>query len=103
MSSEDTIVAIATAPGRGGIGVIRISGPAASGIADKVWRGATSAADFESHQLYYGDIVTVAGRSFAGARLDSARLAQDDRETRILDRALVVWMKGPHSYTGYRG
>ena len=33
MSDADTIVAAATAPGRGGIGVVRISGPAAQSIA----------------------------------------------------------------------
>jgi tRNA modification GTPase len=35
-STSDTIVAIATPPGRGGIGVIRISGPDAAAIANKL-------------------------------------------------------------------
>ena len=34
-STDDTIVAIATPPGRGGIGVVRLSGPAAAAIAPR--------------------------------------------------------------------
>lgn len=36
--TQDTIVAVATAPGKGGIGVIRLSGPAAANIAARVLR-----------------------------------------------------------------
>ena len=39
MMSSDTIAAIATAPGRGGIGVVRVSGPAVQTIANALVRG----------------------------------------------------------------
>ena len=82
----ETIAAIATPPGEGGVGIIRISGAEAPAIAAKVWRGKRPVADFESHRLYYGDIVDP-GR-------DGSRTAP------TLDGAMIVWMQAPHSYTG---
>lgn len=55
----DTISAISTALGEGGIGIVRLSGPEALAILQKIFRtpGARSRASFESHRLYYGSIV----------------------------------------------
>jgi len=78
-SHKDTIAAIATPPGQGGIGVVRISGPAAKAVLERIWRGVAKVSAFESHRLYYGPV-------------------GDFRD--IVDRALVAWMKGPQSYTG---
>lgn len=78
-SRQDTIAAIATPPGQGGIGVVRISGPSANTVLKRVWRGKADASGFESHRLYYGPV------GFSGE---------------VVDHALVAWMKGPHSYTG---
>ena len=50
-ASDDTIAAVATAPGRGGVAVIRISGAEAFGVAEKVCRfspGAVSSGVFPS-------------------------------------------------------
>ena len=78
-SYNDTIAAIATPPGQGGIGVVRISGSAAKAVLERVWRGRPEAEVFESHRLYYGPV----------------GLSGD-----VVDRALVAWMRGPKSYTG---
>lgn len=75
-STTDTIVAIATPPGRGGIGVVRLSGPAASRIAC----GLTTQDELAPR---YATLATVVGA---------------DR-TRI-DRAIVTAFPAPHSYTG---
>ncbi len=83
LAAMDTIAAIATPPGEGGVGIIRISGAEAPAIAQRVWRGKRSVADFESHRFYYGEI-----RSPAAS------------EDRCLDNAMIVWMQAPHSYTG---
>ena len=80
MYAEDTIVAIATPPGRGGIGVIRISGHHAGAVATEVFRLQRPTAHPESHRFYLGAIVDADGKS--------------------MDQALAVFMYAPHSYTG---
>lgn len=77
---QDTIAAIATAPGAGGIGIIRISGPEAESILKKVFHPAGKIMDTrpESHRMMYG------------------RLA-DHGET--LDECMAVLMRAPKSYT----
>jgi tRNA modification GTPase len=80
MTYRDTIAAIATPPGIGGVGLIRVSGPAAEGIARLLFRPSPPA-DFLSHHLYHGEIVSPA----TGA---------------VLDDVLIAFLKGPRSYTG---
>lgn len=79
MYEADTIAAIATPPGPGGIGVIRVSGPAAEQIAARSFRR-TGRGPWQSHRLYHGRVVGPDGQP--------------------LDDALAVLMRGPHSYTG---
>lgn len=72
----DTIAAIATAPGRGGIGVIRLSGPKALDIG-KALTGQTS---FTPRLAHYARFV--------------------DSDTSVLDDGLLLFFPGPHSFTG---
>jgi tRNA modification GTPase len=51
---DDTIAAIATAPGAAGLAVVRLSGPAAITVADAVFHGATPLAEAASHSLHHG-------------------------------------------------
>ncbi len=84
MSSEnDTIAAISTPPGAGGIGVIRMSGPGALAILRQIFIPRDQACSFRSHQLYYGHILApgLSGRK------------------RIVDEVLAVFMRGPKTYT----
>ena len=78
----ETIAAIATPLGKGGIGIVRVSGPMAETIAGRLFRAKmkTPAAEMESHRLYFGTLY--------------------DYEGRLLDSALCVLMRAPHSYTG---
>jgi tRNA modification GTPase len=78
--TEDTIAAIATPPGKGAIGVIKISGEASLSILKKIFRPFKPRSEFESHKLYYGFIV-------------------DPREEKVVDEVLVVYMKKPKTYT----
>jgi tRNA modification GTPase len=78
---EDTIAAIATPPGVGGIGIIRISGPKARDIARLLFRSTKKADGFKSHQLYHGDIVS-------------------PETGTIIDEVLISIMEKPHTYTG---
>ena len=77
----DTISAIATAQGEGGIGIIRLSGEQAIAVAEKMFRPASGKAlsDYASHRAVYGRIVDEAGQ--------------------VIDEAMVLMMKAPHSYT----
>ena len=83
MNNKDTIAAIATAPGQGGIGIIRLSGPQAEDILRSVFVPSGKAKEglmsgFESHRMMYGRI-------------------QDGDE--VLDECMTVLMRSPASYT----
>jgi len=73
---EDTIVAISTPPGRGGIGIVRLSGPAARTIAEPLLK---------------------LRRPLAPAQVRFAEVLDSTGET--LDEAVVTWFEKPHSYT----
>ena len=76
---QDTIAAIATAPGNGGIGIIRISGPEAEAVLERDFRPAGNSARIsESHRMVYGKLV-------------------DGTET--VDECMAVLMRAPRSYT----
>lgn len=69
----ETIAAVATPPGEGGIAVIRLSGKDAIAIADAIFSG--NVKSYETHTLHFGNILDI-------------------------DEGLVAVMKGPRSYTG---
>ena len=77
----DTISAIATAQGEGGIGIIRLSGDQAVEIAAKLFQPVSGRklTDYETHRAIYGRII--------------------DEDGRIIDEAIALLMKAPHSYT----
>ena len=75
-TDTDTIVAIATAPGRGGVGVVRLSGPEAITVAQRITRK---------------DQLSPRVASFTKFR---------DANGRVLDSGLVLAFPGPASFTG---
>lgn len=77
--TTDTICAISTPPGRGGIAVARVSGPASIAIANAVWKGA-SLADAKSHTVHLGTITRPDGTA--------------------LDQAVATVFRNPRSFTG---
>jgi tRNA modification GTPase len=79
MYVADTIAAIATPAGIGGIGIIRVSGPLAPRIADAIFQRRRPT-EWESHRLYHGRLVTAEGVP--------------------IDDGLAVLMRAPRSYTG---
>jgi tRNA modification GTPase len=79
-ATSDTIVAIATPPGRGGIGVVRLSGPAARDVARAI---VTRKAPLEPRVATFTTVV-------ANPRPAAA----------ISDHAVVTWFPAPASYTG---
>ncbi len=79
MPSKDTIVALSTPPGRGGIGVIRLSGTRSLEIARRLVQDETF--EPESHRAVLKNL-------------------HDLGSGEILDQALVTYFKAPHSFTG---
>jgi len=79
---DDTIAAIATPPGEGGIGIVRVSGPRALAIADRLFAsGSRAPSHLASHTIRYGKIRDTA----TGERVDDA---------------LLLLFRAPRSYTG---
>ena len=78
----DTIAAVATAPGPGAIGILRLSGPGAVPVAAARFRPADGRPleAHRPHSLVYGDLL--------------------DAEGAVIDRALATFSRAPHSYTG---
>src|SRR5574337_1870183 len=92
---EDTICAIATPAGEGGIGIVRISGPHAVDIAGHVvrLRSKRSLLSVTSHQLHLADIVLRPVSSIdSRSRSKTGPLTEE-----IVDEGLVVYMKAPRS------
>ncbi|MBV9670279.1 MAG: tRNA uridine-5-carboxymethylaminomethyl(34) synthesis GTPase MnmE [Acidobacteriales bacterium] len=76
MTSEDTIVAIATPMGRGGIGVVRLSGAESLRIAEGMLRAARS---LEANRAVFGELM--------------------DKDGERLDEVVATYFRAPHSYT----
>ncbi|WP_348663312.1 tRNA uridine-5-carboxymethylaminomethyl(34) synthesis GTPase MnmE [Chlamydia vaughanii] len=74
---NDTIAAIATPPGEGSIAIVRISGPEAISITDKVFSGPV--ATFASHTAHLGVV---------------------SHQKKRIDQALLLIMRAPRSFTG---
>lgn len=79
MRSAETIVAVATAPGEGAIGIVRLSGPSAEAYLDQLFCGVRPTVKRLSHRLYLGHLRAAAGQ--------------------IIDEVMVVVMRAPHSFT----
>jgi tRNA modification GTPase len=94
---EDTICAVATPAGEGGIGIVRLSGPGALAVAEQIvrLRSRRSLRSAPSHTLHLADILAPDVPSAAGGSLRSHTRYRD----RVIDEGLVVFMKGPRSFT----
>lgn len=79
---EDTIVAVSTPPGEGGLGVVRLSGRDALQIAARIFRpaGKKTPPHQEAFKAQYGRVV-------------------DPRSGKVIDEALLLVMRAPKSYT----
>ena len=76
---SDTIVAVSTAAGTGGIAIVRISGPQAVEVVRQCWRG-KRISEIESHTVHLGKIVSESGE--------------------LLDEVVLTCFRGPNSFTG---
>lgn len=82
MYREDTIAALATPVGEGGVAIVRVSGPDAERIAKEIFsRSGGRNGTLRSHTLHYGSI-------------------REPKTGEILDEVLLALMRKPRSYTG---
>ncbi len=79
LPAGETIAAISSPPGEGAIGLIRVSGPEAVAVADRVFRGKQKPSEFQSHVQHLGEVV---------------------EEDRVIDQVMLAVHRAPHSYTG---
>jgi tRNA modification GTPase len=94
---EDTICAIATPVGEGGIGIVRLSGPQALAVASRFvrLRSGRLLSSVSSHTLHLADLVIPVSDKQNGATTVHDR----PPVISLLDEALVVYMKAPRSFT----
>jgi tRNA modification GTPase len=78
--TEDTVAALATAPGEGAISCIRISGPEALSVCDGIFRGKQLPSEARDRSVLLGDI--------------------NDGRGNAIDQVLLTIMRGPGSFTG---
>ena len=79
ISHNDTIAAVSTPPGIGGISIIRISGSECLQVLQKIFTTSTKPEEMQSHHIYYGKIYD---------------------EKALIDEVLVSVFKKPNSFTG---
>ncbi len=78
LTKPETIAAICTPPGNGGVAMIRLSGPQAIEIASQIF--SKEVKDLSPYRMTFGEFL--------------------DKERKVVDHGLLVVMKAPHSYTG---
>src|SRR6185436_10714574 len=81
MHSDDTIAAISTPPGRGGIGIVRLSGPDSHRIATSLFRTESTIDPVAPNRAQFGRVI-------------------DPANNELVDEAILTCFKAPHSYTG---
>jgi tRNA modification GTPase len=98
LNLDDTIVAIATPPGRGGIGVVRLAGPEARAIAAPMLR---LRRELEPGRATFGELIEPCSRQPEDATRESERGATEKpfRAGEKIDEVVVTFFQKPHSYT----
>ena len=115
---SDTIAAVASGMTASGIGIIRISGPEAFSILEKVFRPKSGAnvREYKGNTVHYGHIVrggsvrgdTVSGGTVSGSTVDGTVIDGSLRgstvdgtvvDGTVIDECLVTIFRAPHSYT----
>ena len=86
---SDTICGVATGMGRSAIGMIRVSGPDAIKICDRIFVGKKRISEMDSFTAAFGRIV----------ENSINQESRDDSNYEIIDEAVVLVMKAPHTYT----
>ncbi len=111
ISTEDTIVAIATPLGEGGLGVVRLSGSQSFAIADRVFQSKQKLSEAPTHTIHHGWITDVGAGLRAGPNgtipavdvMSGGRGGpplRTDQSNGFVDEAVAAVFRAPRSYTG---
>ena len=114
-SNEDTIAAVSTAYGEGGIGIVRISGPDSLSVLKKLFRAGkyseTNSDAAAQERISVIDDANVAAMDAAVVKTEAGTTTEfesrhmyyghiiDPDTGEMVDEVLAVYMKGPHTYT----
>jgi len=99
---DDTIVAIATPPGRGGIGVVRIAGPRSVEITNPMLRLKHA---LEPGHAVFGELVEPCGAKVSSVQLpvsgssDTGNWKPETGNSTRIDEVVITYFAKPHSYT----
>ena len=100
---DDTITAISTPIGQGGIGILRLSGKCALAIADKIFvsKEGSKPSSYQTYTVHYGWIVSGHKPQATSHRSDikNMRPAACNMRQDIIDEVLLTVMRAPGSYT----
>lgn len=92
-NANDTIAAISTPPGSGGIGVVRLSGPDSLNIARKIFRSTSGATSEKQEGSSVSEPIVITPRRMHHGNI----IVQGQKD--VLDEVLMVSMPAPNSYT----
>jgi tRNA modification GTPase len=96
MNLDDTIVAIATPPGRGGIGVVRLAGPEARAIAAPML---SRGGDLEPGRAIFCDLIDPCGADTPVRETLATKTSPATTTPARIDEVVVTYFAKPHSYT----
>ena len=82
--NNETICAISSGTGSSGIGIVRLSGPLAVEIGERLFRGKRRLKELKSYTAAYGHLVAC---------------MPEERNTSVLDEVIALVMRAPHTYT----
>lgn len=108
-SPLDTIAAIATPLGEGGLGVIRVSGSQAIAVVDRFFKGRAALSDAATHTCHFGKLSSEIVRHTSNASMESGRAgiqmdppleSAGEDDPKVVDQAIVSLFRAPNSYTG---
>ena len=94
---DDTIVAVSTPIGEGGIGIVRLSGKESLELADKIFlsKEGKKPSKFKTYTVHYGHVIeNLHGRTRVPEHQSTSK-----KERKIIDEAILTVMRAPKSYT----
>ena len=100
LQEKDTICAVSTPAGVGGVAIVRISGPDAIRIADSVLSMSKPLAEKKANTVSFGKLLCKSKVTSHKSQVDSPNHQITESPTEILDEVLVSLFKAPHSFTG---
>ena len=100
-SPDDTIVALSTPIGEGGIAIVRLSGGGALETADRIFaaKDGSKPSGYRSHSVHYGHVVNRGREGTVGGNKGKEGSVGVNKGDGIIDEVLLTVMRAPRTYT----